>query len=289
LNAPIAWEALAEKLQTHDQVLCIVNTRKDCHDLYKLMPEGTIHLSALMCGVHRSRVIAEIKDRLKGGKPIRAISTQLVEAGVDIDFPAVYRALAGLDSIAQAAGRCNREGKLESLGDVRVFVPPKDPPGGLLRKGADKMRELITPDFDPQAPDSFSRYFSLFYASVNDTRKNWLHDNLIRDVPCIQFRTAAQDFKLIDDQAQQAVVVRYGDSEEWIKQLEAAGPRHDIMRHLQRYTVNLSRRMADAMLEDGRLTKLDCGVVVQYLPRVYRSDIGLDVFNGQLPIEDLMQ
>ncbi|NIR63794.1 MAG: CRISPR-associated helicase/endonuclease Cas3, partial [Aliifodinibius sp.] len=108
------WDSVAQELAKHESALCIVNTRKDCRALFKLMPEGTYHLSALMCAEHRSKVIKEIQDRLHNQDPIRVISTQLVEAGVDLDFPVVYRAVAGLDSIAQAAGRCNREGKLPS-------------------------------------------------------------------------------------------------------------------------------------------------------------------------------
>jgi CRISPR-associated endonuclease/helicase Cas3 len=138
LNEPTVWVSLAQRLQQHDQVLCIVNTRRDCHDLFQLMPTGTIHLSALMCGAHRSAVIRLIRWRLRQRLPVRVISTQLVEAGVDIDFQVVYRALAGLDSIAQAAGRCNREGKLNDagqMGEVHVFVPPKSAPRGLLLKG----------------------------------------------------------------------------------------------------------------------------------------------------------
>ena len=117
---PVAWEDLAVELQQHDQVLCVVNTRRDCYDLFRLMPEGTIHLSALMCGEHRSAVIAgdSVAPR-RQELPVRVISTQFVEAGVDIDFPVVYRALAGLASIAQAAGRCNREGKLQHRRSVR--------------------------------------------------------------------------------------------------------------------------------------------------------------------------
>jgi CRISPR-associated endonuclease/helicase Cas3 len=104
LQEPTDWETVAEELRQHEQALCVVNTRRDCYDLFRLMPEGTIHLSALMCGEHRSQVIAEIKRHLKEGAPCRVISTQLVEAGVDLDFPVVYRALAGLDSIAQGGG-----------------------------------------------------------------------------------------------------------------------------------------------------------------------------------------
>lgn len=288
LRAPTPWETLAEEIGAHEQVLCIVNMRRDCFDLWKLMPLGTIHLSALMCGAHRSKIIAEIKRRLRAGEPTRVISTQLVEAGVDIDFPVVYRALAGLDSIAQAAGRCNREGALGRMGQVHVFVPPKDPPRGLMRKGADTTRELLRPGFDPQAPESFLAYFSLFYARANDIGADWLNRNLVQSVPDIAFRTAAEEFRFIDDQEQQAVVVRYDGSEKWIASLRAVGPIRDIMRHLQRYTVNLPRTMANAFLEDGRLERLDSGIVVQCSPRFYDKEVGLNVYQEHLPVEDLI-
>lgn len=106
------FDDLADELSGYDCVLCIVNTRKEARELYQRMPEGTLHLSRMMCSVHIMEVIKLIKQKLKDNEPVRVISTQLVEAGVDIDFPVVYRAFAGLDSIIQAAGRCNREGKL---------------------------------------------------------------------------------------------------------------------------------------------------------------------------------
>jgi len=117
-NASQSWEEIAEQLQQHDSVLAIVGTRAGASELHALMPRGAYHLSGLMCGQHRSDVIAKITAALKTGqkKPLRVISTQLVEAGVDLDFPVVYRAMAGLDSIAQAAGRCNREGRLQEKG-----------------------------------------------------------------------------------------------------------------------------------------------------------------------------
>jgi CRISPR-associated endonuclease/helicase Cas3 len=296
---PVAWEDLAVELQQHEQVLCVVNTRRDCYDLFKLMPGGTIHLSALMCGRHRSAVIRLIRCRLRKGLPVRVISTQLVEAGVDIDFPVVYRALAGFASIAQSAGRCNREGKLNTegrLGQVHVFVPPKPSPLGLLRKGEDKTRELCSlPGFDPQQPEFFARYFELFYSAIND-KGSQFHDWLIKDVNpnlFFQFRTAAENFKLIDDQAQRPVIVRYGKSENLLNQLRFAGPTREIMRQLQRYTVNLPTRMVGSMRDNGLLEEVDPkkapDIIVQCNMRLYDKKVGLDIYRENLPIEDLIQ
>jgi CRISPR-associated endonuclease/helicase Cas3 len=298
LNERTDWPSLAQRLQQHDQVLCVVNTRHDCHDLFQLMPAGTFHLSALMCGAHRSAVIRLIRLRLRKHLPVRVVSTQLVEAGVDMDFPVVYRALAGLDSIAQAAGRCNREGRLSEtgrLGEVHVFVPPKPAPRGLLLKGENTTRELCSlPDFDPHQPDAFNRYFQLFYARVNDTGSQF-HDLLVRDANpdlFFQFRTAAEEFRLIDDQAQQPVIVRYRGSEKWLSKLRGAGPKQEIMRALQRFTVNLPTRMMAAMLADGRLETVDPvkapGIIAQSPLKLYDREIGLDVYGDHLPVDDLV-
>jgi CRISPR-associated endonuclease/helicase Cas3 len=257
------------------------------------MPEGTIHLSALMCGTHRSEVIAEIKTKLKEDKPIRVISTQLVEAGVDIDFPVVYRALAGLDSVAQAAGRCNREGKSRTPGKVHIFIPPSPAPPGLLRKGVDKAIELASlPAFELDDPEIFARYFKLFYSSVNDNGGTKLHEQLVKDVnPYLhfQFRSYAYDFKLIDDKLQRPVIVRYGKSEELIERLRFAGPTRELMRNLQRYTVNLSVWTADKMRADGFLEVIRDSFLVQTLPGLYNVKIGLDIYRESLPTTDLIQ
>ncbi len=284
------WAEMAVRLQEHEQVLCIVNTRRDCYDLFKLMPEGTIHLSASMCGDHRSQVIANIKEKLKASSPVRVVSTQLVEAGVDIDFPVVYRALAGLDSVAQAAGRCNREGKQET-GVVHVFVPPKPAPKGLLRKGADKTKELCSlADFNPQSPEEYTRYFNLFYSALNDTGKEWLEEKLIRAVPDIAFRTAGEEFQMIEEGLQTPVIVSYGDSKKWIEQVRAIGPKRESMRRLQRYTVNVPRSTATTMLADGRIEELEIGgkkigLFIQGAIR-YDESTGLDIFGKGLTSED---
>ena len=132
---------LSARLNAHKQVLCIVNTRKHAQNLYEQLTESEncYHLSARMCPVHRRKKLKEIKDLLRNGAECRVISTQLIEAGVDIDFPAVYRAMAGIDSVCQASGRCNREGKLDFMEKYMFFDPlktmAKRHPGraGLLR------------------------------------------------------------------------------------------------------------------------------------------------------------
>jgi len=289
INNFTQWEDLADRLQQYNQVLCVVNTRRDCYDLYRLMPESTIHLSALMCGEHRSKTIQEIKERLKDGFATRVISTQLVEAGVDIDFPVVYRALAGLDSIAQAGGRCNREGKLNAkgrLGEVHVFVPPKPAPRGLLLKGENTTRELCSlPDFNPQNPAEFTRYFNLFYSKVNDTGsrfKEWLQ----KDIPRIHFRTAGNECRLIDDQVQQPVFVRFGNSGKWLDELRRVGPKRHNMRKLQRYTVNLSRRDFEKGKIDGLVEEIWPGFWL-WIGK-YDACHGLDLFGSGWAPEDLV-
>ncbi len=127
LATPGDWSEIVARLREHPSVLCIIDRRDDCRELHRLMPKGTLHVSGLMCGAHRAEVIKRIKAKLKAEEPVRVVSTQLVEAGVDVDFPVVFRALAGLDSVAQAAGRCNREGRLKE-GRVVVFIAPRTTP-----------------------------------------------------------------------------------------------------------------------------------------------------------------
>lgn len=234
-NIPRTWESIADELQQYESVLCIVNSRKDCRELHTLMPKDTIHLSALMCGQHRSAVIADIKQRLKDGIPTRVISTQLVEAGVDMDFPVVYRALAGLDAVAQAAGRCNREGALPGMGKVVVFVPPKPAAPGLLRKAQQSGKEIMRlTEGDPLTRARFEAYFRHYYDTINDLnlQPTGIVDLLDMDnvgTSCadakrgkFNFRTAAEKFRLIDEEGQTAVIVQYGESDGLIASLEAS-------------------------------------------------------------------
>lgn len=285
---PTPWEEIAAQLSAEDCVLAIVNTRKAARALHRLMPDGTLHLSALMCGAHRKDEIAEIKQRLRARRdgsdlrPLRVVSTQLVEAGVDIDFPVVYRALAGLDSIAQAAGRCNREGKLPGKGRVVVFVPPEKPPIGHLRKAADAcVSTLHGQAHDPLARGLFDRYFKEFYGAVDLDGKCIVEKLKVEPrTLAVQFRSAAEAFRLIDDQDQAAVVVRYEPHREVIDKLlgilAAEGPQRWLMRKLQRYTVSVPKRTADRMLAQGALTLPMPGLYVQVnTDNLYSNMLGL--------------
>lgn len=278
LYAVSNWEEIAEELKQHEQVLCIVSDRKSCRELHGLMPEGTFHLSALMCGQHRSEIIESIKRKLKNKESVRVISTQLVEAGVDMDFPVVYRALAGLDSIAQAAGRCNREGKLSGLGKVIVFNAPKKAPMGILRKAADTTRSIFSAAYqDPLEHILFERYFSELYWKANSLDSKEIISLLSPDQQecSVYFRTAAEKFRIIDDSLQKTILIRYGESERLIELLKSKGPDRRLIRKLQRYTVNVYNIDFNQLLRQGSIEEVQPNIFALTTNIEYSKDTGL--------------
>jgi CRISPR-associated endonuclease/helicase Cas3 len=309
----LEWSDLAKELATFEQVLCIVNRRQDCRDVYEALlaetKQAAVHLSALMCGEHRSQVISDIKTNLKQGLPMRVVSTQLVEAGVDIDFPVVYRAMAGLDSIAQAAGRCNREGKLNAegrLGQVFVFHPPKPSPPGLLRKGEDVCAELLRtiPDqVRKLSPLAFEQYFRLFFGAVNSHGKKEYEHFLITNAGfCqFQFRSAADWFRLIDDNEYKSVIVWYErkidkktiGSKKVINEIEILGPSRERLRQLSRYTVSIPLRVHQGLVAQGVIRELETpqgptGFWVQAVDRLYDPVFGLRLEGPQYETSDFI-
>uniref|UniRef100_A0A7V2ZH97 CRISPR-associated helicase Cas3 n=1 Tax=Ignavibacterium album TaxID=591197 RepID=A0A7V2ZH97_9BACT len=279
-NKSETWDEIAEKLQQHDQVLCIVNKRDDCRALHKLMPEGTIHLSGYMCGEERSEVISHIKTKLKNNEQIRVISTQLVEAGVDIDFPVVYRALTGLDSIAQAAGRCNRENKIAEGGKVYVFIPPAPSPQGFLRKSEDAGKAILRNFKGTEfTPSLYSEYFNYLYSGLLSSfgEKDY-HDHLIKDANNFefQFKEYAEKFNMIDDKKQMSIIVRYKNSTVLIDQLKFAGASKELLRKLQRYIVNVPIYTFNKIREANYIEEIN-GYWVQSDENLYKPGLGLMV------------
>ena len=278
LNATRTWDDLAPEIARHEAVLAIVGRRADARDLYRQLktenPEGLWHLSGLMCAEHRSDTIQAIKAALaerrqalstgEAVQPIRVVSTQLVEAGVDIDFPVVYRALAGLDSIAQAAGRCNREGRLER-GEVHVFVPPKSPPPGLLRMAEQATRILwagLPAEADPMGVERFGEFFRRLYGDARLDEKDICRLLRVGREADVMFRTAAERFRLIDEQDGATVFVRYrrdpdDDSIDlWLNTLKKNGPDRWLLRKLQRYGVTIYHNDLQRLLKQGDIEPL---------------------------------
>ncbi|NCQ17700.1 MAG: CRISPR-associated helicase Cas3' [Ignavibacteria bacterium] len=283
LNKLRNWEEIAGELTAHEQILCIVNTRNDCRRLHSLMPDGTIHLSGFMCGEERSEIISEIKVKLKNHEPIKVISTQLVEAGVDIDFPVVYRALTGLDSIAQAAGRCNRENKLEDGGKVIVFVPPRPSPSGFLRKAEDAGKAIIRNHPDEEfTPSLYSEYFKYLYSNLNSFDEVDFYSHLIRDASSFdfQFRSFAEKFNMIDSTKQFSIIVWYESlksgkgSLKLIEQLKYAGASKGLLRKLQRYIVNVPINIFNNIKNANYVEDIN-GYWVQSDPILYKHGLGL--------------
>lgn len=285
------WDEVAERILGEPSALCIVSRRQDARELFERVQQrdpDAVHLSALMCGAHRSAVIRDVKERLSRGDAVRVVSTQLVEAGVDLDFPVVFRALAGLDSIAQAAGRCNREGRLER-GAVHVFVPPTSPPPGILRQAADVSRTLFAAgELDPLAPASFDHFFRQLYWLRGDRLDKHgirqLLDHEGRDVSlAYAFRSAAARFRLIQDENRVSVVVLWpgpeGDPDvnEAVRSIQHGGPSRAAFRRLQRAIVSISRWHLGPLVAAGAVEELHDRLYVQRDSSLYDPTLGLTV------------
>lgn len=288
------WADVATRLAAERQVLCVVNSRADCRALVAAMPQEAeaIHLSALMCAEHRSAVIARVKARLVAGDPVRLVSTQLIEAGVDIDFPVVFRALAGLDSIAQSSGRCNREGILE-WGRVIVFVPPKPAPIGHLRRGEQATRSIlaVTEERERMRPATFRRFFERFYADASLDK--WGIGPLLSGGAHqleFGFRTVADRFQMVADDGTATVLVPFGRGAGLLAELRrstgrAEGPDRRLLRALQRFTVSVHRGHLAALQRAGALTEVMPDVFALDQPERYDERLGLlvDDLLGMIP------
>jgi len=252
---------LIEKIQGHPQALCIVNTRKHAKGLFdQLNGEGNFHLSTLMCPAHRKEVLKTIRSLLADkSKPIcRVVSTQVMEAGIDVDFPVGFRALAGLDSIVQAAGRVNREMK-RGASDIFVFDPEtihiKRKPI-FIEQGA-RVAESILRDYgnNPESELAIGKYFELLYSLQSrdgfDVKKILACFHKGTDELDFDFKKAADEFRMIENNTV-AVVIPY--NEEVKKILEQA--RHHpfpykFARQLQMYTVNIYEKEFEKIRSKG--------------------------------------
>jgi len=272
-------QELIGRLTECSQVLCIVNTRKHARTLFQqiLSAGNAFHLSASMYPLHRSRKLKEIREALSRGSCCRVVSTQLVEAGVDIDFPVVYRAIAGLDSIAQAAGRCNREGVWE-CGEVFVFEPAQTLPPGYFRHTAQIASEVIR-RFSPDilSLEAVEEYFRQYYWSQGKRldKENILE--LIRqgakgDFP---FRTIAEKFRIIPEETKPVIVPLEQEACELVEQIRRAGSLSGFSRKLQKYTVQISPFYWDNLVKTGSIEVVQEVFPVLMNLHLYDENVGL--------------
>jgi len=274
---------LAARLAGQRAALCVVNTRRHAAEVFALTTtqapaEECFHLSRSMCGAHRRSVLRLIRARLRQGKPCRVVSTQLVEAGVDLDFPVVYRASAGFDSIAQAAGRCNREGRLPRLGETYVFEPAQPPPPG-LRAGAQVTNELLDQYDDPTSPQAIEAYFRQFYWSQSHNwDKNEVMPELRPDVHSeflrIQFREAARKYKLIEED-QYPILVAYDRRARAMWSALQRGVEYIPQRKLQPYLVSVHKWELEKLQREHEVLEHDSGVWVLLNDALYSRAKGL--------------
>ncbi len=250
---------VAEMIREREQVLCIANTRKRAGELFEMVREesGARHLSALMCPAHRSKVLQDIRGALSRKEPCRVVSTQLVEAGVDVSFPEVIREMAGLDSIVQAAGRCNREGKGKTLGGVTIFTPEE----GIVpafKQAASHTCSTLRRFKDAFAPDAIWDFFANTYWLKQDKLDT---ENIMADFQSAagnwSFRDAARKFKLIQSDMVPVIIPYNEEAERHIQALPHAEHQGGILRKLQQFTVQVYPYQFAALNQAGAIEMMD--------------------------------
>ena len=255
-------ESLLARLRSHEQVLCIVNNRRHTRALHEGLEDlpGSHHLTTLMCAAHRSQVLATVRAALQQGQPCRLVSTSLIEAGVDLSFPTVFRAEAGLDSVAQAAGRCNRHGQWAAdASEVFIFANANEdwkPPPELQQFAAVAREVLRNHAGDPLAPSAIESYFERLYRQKGDQELDapGLMTMLRHARPqSLPLDTLAEKFRFIDS-VQMPVIIPFDDhARELIRKLEFAEGAQGLARQLQRYIVQIPRQGYDALYKAGAI------------------------------------
>ena len=271
----LSWAQLHRRFLNTKQVLCIVNSRKNAQLVFEgIRGDGGYHLSTLMTPFHRKAVLAEIRQRLKAGLPCRVVSTSLIEAGVDVDFPLVFREEAGLDSVLQAAGRCNREGSRpvsESI--VTIFKAETVPPqvfSAAIAAGQAAMDRYE----DLSDPDAVSYYFHALLdlkGQKAQDQKGILPRIQEGDFP---FRTVAERFHLIE-QDTRTVYIPMWDGEKLVERLRQGERSRQLFRELGQYGVSVYAQHFQKLNEGGVLELLEDGSAVLTDLTLYSDDTGL--------------
>lgn len=236
----IRWDDLLEKLKRENNALCIVNTKKAAQMIYKEIDgEGIYHLSTSMYPKHRKRVLKEIRERLKNNEKCIVISTSLVEAGVDLDFVRVYRQIAGLDSMIQAAGRCNREGKRKlSESMVYIFDLEESYPVQSQRQQMDVSKGILQDYADIADLKAITDYFTrLYHYRGTSLDKKKIMDEF-QKMEC-NFAKVAKEFRLIEENTRMIFINREPEADELLQELRIKGVTRERMRKAGQYCIQV--------------------------------------------------
>lgn len=270
----LSWEATAEAMKGRKQALCIVNTRKAAQFLYACLPEeGRFHLSTLMYPAHRKQVLKTIRERLTQGLTCRVVSTSLIEAGVDIDFPAVWREMAGLDSIAQAAGRCNREGRRPAEESPVVYFRSEDPVPPLQKIAVQAAREALKTGGTPAEPETMRRYFTALRSQIGENMDKVSVMKTARE-QLLPFETIAGAFHLIDRETC-TVYIPLDAGAELCSQLAGGKACREDYRRAGQYGVSVYRTHFQALWNGGDLRLLSEDSAILENPELYSPEMGL--------------
>lgn len=278
-------EDIASFVSDQRKCLCIVNTRKLAYKIYSLIQndENCFHLSRNMCTIHIRETLTKIKHLLTCDvRDVRVISTQLIEAGVDIDFPMVLRQKSGLDSILQSAGRCNREGH-HSLGTTEIFSIQGHIDKGEIKDAVYSMDELLerNPSADWFAKSTIDEYYKILYSKTASFDKNRITE-MLKDPTEAQYEEAAQAFKLIDEESSKSIIVNYGDADSIIRDIVNNGLTKHKLRLLRQYSVSVPLKQFEEYKKYGIVEEIFDGIHYISNPNQYDCKTGLKATNNYL-------
>jgi CRISPR-associated endonuclease/helicase Cas3 len=277
----LANEALAEKMQSNNQALSIVSTRKQAADIYRRLTDVTAyHLSTMMYPAHRRRVLKEIRDQLAKGEPCLLVSTSLVEAGVDLDFPVVFRAEAGIDSVIQAAGRCNREGKRSAESSVVSIFESDSRPPAILQQGISMLHEIMRlyPDFT--SPSAIEAYFKAIYdikGEMLDAKSIIQSIEKGREGCLLPFRQIAKAIKFIETDTKQVLIPIENEAKKLVDQMNHGFFNRSIIRKAGQYIVSVYENEYNELVYSGAVEVIATDLAVLTDLNRYSDSTGLSV------------
>jgi len=275
------WSQVSELMLEEKQALTVVNTKDDAKELYSILRENqknVYHLSTYMCSAHRKDILKEVKKKLNNNENCYLVSTQLIEAGVDIDFPLVLRAMAPLDSIVQTAGRCNRENKLDK-GKVIVFTPQENKlPKGIYKTATDKSKLFLKDPDQLLTAEIFLDYFDTLYKDVNLDKKK-----INESRKSFKFREVSRQFKIIPDDTVNVIIENNDIVDQLPVNLNIIKEKEFISREewrkLQPYIISIRKYKVNDLLKDGMLYELLEDVYVWTGKYDEKEGIMLDGYN----------